>query len=122
MEVQCCPLSNVGCAGTERPSLTSKPRLYELDRIKIDGKTVKVISRVAASWEKVAIRLHFECHEIRSISRDKQLTVVDACREVFTQWLEGKGRTPTTWRTVIEALEEADFSEVTNDLKEIIGI
>ena len=107
--------------GSDRPNLISKPRLHELDHIKIDGKTVKIINRVAAEWKAVATRLYFEGHEIQSISQDNPCTV-DACQEVFTQWLEGKGRTPTTWETIIEALEEADFSEVTNDLKEILEI
>ena len=107
--------------GSDKPNLTSKPRLHELDRIKIDGKTVKVINRVASNWKVVATRLYFEGHEIQNISRDNPRTV-DACQEVFTQWLEGKGRIPTTWETIIEALEEADFSEVTNDLKEILEI
>ena len=114
-------MAYAGCTGTDRPSLTSKPRLYQLDHIKIDGKTIKVISRVAANWETVATRLHFEGHEIRSISRDNQY-IVEACREVFIQWLQGKGRAPTTWATIIKALEEADFSEVTNDLKKILEI
>ena len=105
----------------DRPNLTSKPRLHELDYIKIDGKTVKIIDKVAASWAAVATRLYFEGHEIRSISRDNQCAV-DACREVFIQWLDGKGRTPTTWATIIKALEEASFSEVVNDLKKDLEI
>ena len=117
----CMVFAGPGCIGADRLSLTSKPRLYQLDHIKIDGKTVKVISRVAASWKAVATRLHFEGHEIRNISQDSQCTV-DACREVFIQWLDGKGRMPTTWETIIKALEEADFSEVTNDLKKALEI
>ena len=77
---------------------------------------------MAAEWKAVATRLYFEGHEIRSISQDNPLNSVDACRETFTQWLEGKGRTPITWETIIEALEEADFSEVTKELKEILEI
>ena len=40
---------------------------------------------------------------------------------MFSDWLEGKGRQPTTWETLIKALEEADFSEVANDLKDVLG-
>ena len=41
---------------------------------------------------------------------------------MFSEWLEGKGRTPTTWETVIKALEEADLGEVAQDLKEVLGV
>lgn len=40
---------------------------------------------------------------------------------MFSDWLEGKGRQPTTWETLIEALEEANLSELANDLKETLG-
>ena len=102
--------------------LTSKPRLYELDRIKGNGKTVKVISRTAAVWESVATRLHFEGHEITCIRRDNHYQSIDACRAMFSEWLEGKGRTSTTWETVIKALEEANLGEVAQDLKDVLGV
>ena len=76
---------------------------------------------MAAEWREVATRLYFEVYEIKRISQDNPHNSVDACRETFTQWLQGTGRTPTTWETIIEALEEADFSEVTKDLKEILN-
>ena len=41
---------------------------------------------------------------------------------MFMEWLEGKGRSPKTWETVIEALEEADLSEVASDLKDVLGV
>ena len=37
-------------------------------------------------------------------------------------WLEGKGRSPRTWETVIEVLEEAELSEMANDLKVVLGV
>ena len=77
------------------------------------------MDRVASKWEEVATRLHFEGHDILSIRRSEHHQVKDACRTMFIEWLEGKGRTPTTWDTVIKALEEAELGEVAKDLKEI---
>ena len=101
------------------PRLLCKPRLYELDLIRGNGKTVRVISRTSATWERVATRLHFEGYEIRSIRRDHHFQSGDACSTMLIEWLEGKGRHPTTWETLIEALEEADLSELANDLKDV---
>ena len=97
--------------------MTSKPQLHELDRITGNGKTVRVINKAASVWEKVATRLYFEGHDILTIQRNKS-QAEDACRTMFIEWLEGKGRTPTTWETVIKALEEAELAEVAKDLKE----
>ena len=107
---------------SDGPSLSSKPRLYELDLIKGNGKTVKILSRSAGYWEQIATRLHFEIEEIRSIRRDQHHQTSDACREVFMSWLEGKGRSPRTWETVIEVLEEAELSEMASDLKVVLGV
>ena len=41
---------------------------------------------------------------------------------MFVEWLEGKGRTPTTWETVLAALEEAKQHQLASDLKEVLGI
>ena len=76
-----------------------------------------MISRAAAVWEKVATRLHFEGHDILTIRKNEH-QAEDACRTMFIEWLEGKGRTPTTWETVIKALEEAKLAEVAKDLKD----
>ena len=41
---------------------------------------------------------------------------------VFTEWLEGKGRKPTTWETLITALKEGEFLTVASDLEIIFGV
>ena len=80
---------------------------------------MNVIDKTACAWEKVAIRLHFEGHDISRIRRNER-QAEDACRTMFTEWLEGKGRTPTTWGTVLQALNEARQGELANDLEEVL--
>lgn len=41
---------------------------------------------------------------------------------VFTEWLEGKGRKPTTWETLITALKEGEFLTVASDLEIVFGV
>jgi hypothetical protein len=101
------------------PALASKPRLHELDLIAGNGKTVNVIDKTACAWEKVATRLHFEAQDISRIRKNER-QAEDACRTIFTEWLEGKGRTPTTWGTVIQALNEARQGELAKDLEEVL--
>ena len=100
----------------------SKPRLYQLEYIKVNGKTIRIISRVASEWERVATRLHFEGHDIARIRRDNHLRTSEACRTMFNEWLEGKGRKPTSWGTVIQVLEEAEFSEIAGDLMDACAL
>ena len=99
--------------------MASRPRLHELDLIAGKGKTVNVIDKTACAWEKVAMRLHFEGHDISRIRRNER-QAEDACRTMFGEWLQGKGRTPTTWDTVLQALNEARQGELAKDLEEVL--
>ena len=80
-----------------------------------------MIKQTAAKWESVATRLYFEIDDISCIIRDAHYQSIDACRTVFTEWLQGNGRKPTTWNTVIKALEEAELSELAADLNTVFS-
>ena len=70
----------------------------------------------------MAIRLYFETHEIETIERDCHYQTSNASRKMIMKWLDGGGslRKPITWATLIEALDEADLSEVTKDIVSIL--
>ena len=95
--------------------------MNQLGIIKGNGKTVKVIRRVAAKWEEVATSLHFDGHDIERIKRDHNNSCLEACRTVFMEWLEGEGLEPITWETLIKVLNEAGFSEPASDLEHVIN-
>ena len=79
------------------------------------------MDRVAVKWEIVATRLHFEAYDIVRLRRDSPYQSIQACRSVFTEWLEGKGRQPRTWATLIEVLKEAELSILAHELEYIFG-
>ena len=76
--------------------------------------------RVAAEWEEVATRLYFEGYDIKRIKKDNHHQSREACHAMLSEWLEGNGREPKTWETIIKALEEAQLSEVAKELSNII--
>ena len=94
--------------------------LHQLDLLTDNEKTVKIIDSVAHTWEKLALRLHFDGSDIARIKRDNTNDCIQACRTVFTEWLQGKGRRPGTWETLVEALREAGFIELANEVKTIV--
>ena len=57
---------------------------------------------------------------MKTIRADNQ-QCEDACRNMCIEWLEGKGREPKTWQTLLDALKEADFGEVASDLADILS-
>ena len=111
-----------GC--DEVVSLLTLPKPHQLDLIEGNGKTVRVIGRVAADWVRVATSLHFQLHDIRIIQADCPNQCEVACRRMFGEWLastdEDDMRQPVNWDTLIEVLVETNFSEIAADLRSII--
>lgn len=81
---------------------------------------VKVIKSVAARWEDVAMRLHFNHNNIQRIKRDSHFQTIPSCRTMFAEWIDGERRKPVNWKTLITALEEAEFSELASDLQVVL--
>ena len=73
-----------------------------------------MIDTVAYIWDRVAFRLHFNGCDIKRISRDHHQQSILACKTMFCEWLDGKGRKPTSWNTLIEALKEVEDSDIEN--------
>ena len=119
----CSPLRQLSTmynfASISDPSII--PKLHQLDLLKGKGKSVKLIDTVAYDWTRVALRLHFERHHINRIDQDCHQQSIRACRTMFNDWLEGTGRKPTSWITLIEVLKEAEMLKVATDLECILG-
>ena len=98
------------------------PKLHELERFEQCSLTIRIIDRVAAKWKAVALHLYFEDHCIEVIEMDCHDQSVPACRTMFTRWLEGNGRRPTTWRTLIRALKEANLSTLAEELENMFPV
>ena len=112
--------SKISLKPIQLPTTESVPKWHELHYIESQGKQIKIFDRVAAEWEQVAARLHFESHTIRAIKVDSCYQTDPACRSMFDRWLQGNGRMPTTWQTLITALNEAEFSSLAKEIQQII--
>ena len=100
-----------------------QPELPELQLLKgVDGRELRVIKTVAPKWKHVAIALGFAVHNIRTIERDYQWNMEEACMEMFMSWLEGGPdlARPPTWNTLIMCLRQAALIDVADRLKIIL--
>ena len=101
--------------------LGEKPKIHELQLLHgEDRETVRVIDKAAAKWEELAYGLHFESHDVANIKKNNPSDVTAACREVLIQWEAGKGRKPVEWRTLLQALEDAQLDEVAPKLRSVL--
>ena len=80
---------------------------------------MKVRDSTAARWSDLAIQLELPHYEIKTIEHDARDSK-KAVDDVIFQWLIGSARQPVTWRTLLEALQDAEFTALATDLKTVL--
>ena len=82
---------------------------------------VNIIKEVAPSWENFSLSLEMDKNMINIWRRVYvQGQVEDAARELFNHWLNGNGRQPISWKTLIQALHETDLPIIATKVEEIL--
>ena len=99
--------------------LDEKPQLHQLQRLYRDDVVVNVIKAVAPSWEKFALYLTMDGNMIDIWKRDLD-QVEEAARTLFGYWLDGNGRKPISWKTLIQALCENNLPIIAAEVEEIL--
>ena len=97
------------------------PELDDLLFYERNGKKVRVIARIASEWEKLALALSIEAYIMRTIKRNHGNSCEDACTDLLRRWLEGEGREPKTWATLVEALKEVPDVETVSAISDVLN-
>ena len=74
---------------------------------------------MAARWNDLAVQLQIPHYEVETIGRDSR-DCKSAVDKMMCHWLNGSARLPVTWRTLLEALEDAEFTTLATDLKTVL--
>ena len=75
---------------------------------------------MAARWSDLAVQLELPHYEIETIEHDSNKDCKKAMDKLISYWLKGSARLPVTWRTLLEALEDAEFTALATDLKTVL--
>ena len=73
------------------------------------------MKEVEGIWYEMALSLGLES-ATESIELSTQSQADKACQKMFT-WIHGSYRTPVTWKTVLEALNDCDFGLFADEVK-----
>ena len=96
------------------------PELHELQRLCRDDVVVNVIKAVAPSWKKFALYLTMDKNMVDIWEKNHAYQVEDVAMKLFGHWLNGNGRQPISWKTLIQALRENDLPNVATEVEEIL--
>jgi len=80
-----------------------------------DGREVRIIRDIAAENNNLGLALRFGAPVLAAIQQGANFQPEPACREILRRWLQGSGRQPVTWKTLIKALNEV-YPELGKDL------
>lgn len=94
------------------------PRLYQLECLKIDGERVRIIQKIGIAWQRVALSLGFDHSVLDTIQYDHPHRTEAACTEMLKRWLNREACEAITWQRLLEALEDAEHSELAKKLKQ----
>jgi len=96
-----------------------RPEMWQLQRfVGVGGRPVKVVENVCADWEKLALALQFRGGVIRAVRESERPLVEPACRRILERWsVNGEGRQPVTWETLVECLDDIGHCTLASDLR-----
>ena len=74
---------------------------------------------MASCWRDVGILLDFDTSgtELDNIETKYHGDPVPCCQAMFKHWLNGNGRGPHSWRTLIELLKDSDHKVLAGEVR-----
>ena len=96
-----------------------RPEMWQLERfVGKNGMVFEVVKEVSTDWEKLALALHLRGEIIRE---QRHFQPEAACHTILLRWLNGEGRQPVTWDTLLDCLEDIGHGTLAGYLrKEVV--
>ena len=106
-------------------SLASKPTLPVLLKFKTSsGSTVNIVEQIGTHYSTLGpLLLNDDTGAlISAITNQHHHNAVAINQEILTQWLQGRGKLPVTWCTLVDVLRDVGLSELTEMIQKDLNI
>ena len=99
-------------------TLAQCPTLPTLLKFPCKGRFIDIISEIGAKHKKFGILLlnNRTGARITAIAQKHTDDAEQINIEVLQEWLQGKGKKPVTWHTLIEVVKDTGLSELAKDI------
>ena len=100
-------------------TLAQRPTLPKLLKFHYKGRLVNITREIGAEYTKFGILLLNDQTGAR-ITAIAQKHTNDGEKiniEILQEWLQGKGKKPVAWHTLVEVLEDTGLSELAADIR-----
>lgn len=87
------------------------------------GNTVNIVQQIGTHYSTLgSLLLEDDTGSItKAIFTQFQLNAVMINQDILTQWLQGQGKKPVAWSTLIDTLKDAELSELAQMIEEELG-
>ena len=80
---------------------------------------MRIRDEAADRWRDLAAQLNFKRGVIKIIEKDS-----DGCEDAFddliSRWLDGAGRQPVVWKTLLSALNDIELQVLAQDVQQVL--
>ena len=108
-------------AGSNSPrSLTSTPTMPDLLNFKTQSDVIKILQEIGTHHTDLGTMLLNDNTGAltQGVVSQHQRNPVEINRAILTRWLQGQGKKPVQWSTLIEVLKDIELSELAQKIKD----
>ena len=99
-------------------SVDNTPKLPILRRFPVKDSFIDIAEEIATDYKRFGtLLLDDDGGSKVSIIQKKHEDPVDITVEILEQWLQGKGRMPDTWQTLVKCLQESKLHVLANSIQ-----
>lgn len=99
-----------------------RPTLPQLISFKTRSGNINVLEQIGADYRKLGVLLLDDDTGAvtQAIFRQYQHDATDINIEILQRWIQGKGKLPVDWATLIRALKEIGLSELARKMEQTL--
>ena len=95
------------------------PTLQTLRHFPVKKEHIDIAAEIGPDYEKFGTLLleDKKGNKVKNIKVSEHGDPVDITVDILKQWLQGKGRKPVTWKTLVKCLRDTDLNAVADDIE-----
>ena len=107
-------------ASSEMPRKRDQPSLPLLLEFPGQTRRLNIIEEIGTRYRMLCpLLLNDTSGAItKAITQQFQNNAIDINFEILTQWIQGKGRAPVTWETLVEVLKRIALAELAREIND----
>lgn len=87
----------------------------------MSGRKVNLAVKISPDYFTFGIQLLEDDNgeQICALEKELMKNPENICRQIFMLWLQGKGKQPVTWSTLVTILHEIDLNQLAQSIADV---